>query len=223
MKKEDYIAMRAARELKNALLVNIGIGIPCQIPHYLGEDGPVLQSETGFIGYRPSDKTRVADNAWSVDKEFIDASGNLILFAKGGSHTHISDTFSLMRSGRIDVSVLGAYQVDETGLVASIGRSSAHMRGYGGAMDLFVGAKRILIAMTHLDKNGNPKIRGKLTMSQTSSRPADLIVTDMAVLKRSEGGLVLLEIAPGYNLRDVIECTEARIQVAEHLTQGAAP
>ncbi|MCA8350736.1 CoA-transferase [Burkholderia cepacia] len=215
----DRIARRAARALRGTRLVNLGIGIPCRIARYLNAEKVLLQSETGFIGYTPADTVR-SDNAWAVDKQCIDAGGNLIELVPGGCHTGISETFALMRSDRIDVSVLGAYQVDQQGFVASIGRSERSLRGYGGAMDLFVGARRIVIAMSQVDGDGYSKIARRLCLPRTSQRPADLVITEMATFELLAGNLTLVEVAPEYHVSEVLSRTDAEVKVSSVLASG---
>ena len=216
--QDERIARRIASELGDAALVNLGIGIPSLVARHLGrEHATLLHAETGFIGYRLSGAAR-ADNGWAVNRELIDASGNLLMLGKGAAIIGLSETFALMRSGRIDISVLGAYQVDQDGIVASVARSSERMRGFGGAMDLFVGARKIIVAMHQCDKRGRPKIVARLDMPRTAPRPADMIVTELAVFKVGPDGLVLVEIAEGHTLDEIAAVTPAAFTTAHHLT-----
>ncbi len=213
MDKRELIAKRIAKELKDGDVVNLGIGMPTMVANYIPEDVHVmLEAENGIMGVGP--------NA-SQDEESlncIDAGGNYVTTVKGASYFDSAFSFSLIRGGHVDVTVLGALEVDEEGNVANWMIPGKKVPGMGGAMDLVVGAKKVILAMEHVSKNGDPKILRRCRLPLTATKVAKTIVTDMAVIDVVPNkGLVLKEIAPGFTLEDVQNQTEAHLIVSPNL------
>jgi acetate CoA/acetoacetate CoA-transferase beta subunit len=202
MEDKQIIAKRVAMELHDGDLVNLGIGIPTLVPDYLEEGKQILfQSENGVIGLGPL----TDDETWLVN-----AGGNKATIVPGGSYIDSLLSFSLIRGGHIDVTVLGALEVDSEGSLASWIVPGKRVPGMGGAMDLVVGAKKVIIAMTHTNK-GRSKILKKCNLPLTAARQANMIVTEMAVMRVASDGLHLLEVHPEYTVQDVIKDTEAEL------------
>lgn len=202
MEDKQIIAKRIALELQDGDLVNLGIGIPTLVPDYLEEGKQILfQSENGVIGMGPL----TDEETWLVN-----AGGNKATILPGGSYIDSLLSFSLIRGGHIDVTVLGALEVDSEGSLASWIVPGKKVPGMGGAMDLVVGAKKVIIAMIHTNK-GKPKILKKCVLPLTASHQANLIVTEMAVMKVEADGLHLVEVHPDYTVEDVIKATEAEL------------
>ncbi|MEJ9232464.1 3-oxoacid CoA-transferase subunit B [Peribacillus butanolivorans] len=198
------IVKRVAEELKEGEVVNLGVGIPTLIPDYLGDKKMFLQSENGLLGMGP---TPAEDD---IDMDLISASKKPITFDVGASLFDSSDSFLMIRGGHIDVAVLGALQVDETGEVANWAVPGETILGVGGAMDLVAGAKRMIIASIHLSKDGDPKLVKKLTFPTSGNRKADMIVTEHAVFKFREGKMYLVEILSDISIKQLREITEAK-------------
>ena len=204
MDEKVIIAKRIALEFKNGYLVNLGIGIPTMVADYIDHDKEVvLQCENGIIGVGPlSDCTT----------ELVNAGGLCATILPGGSFFDSATSFSIIRGGHVDVTVLGALEVDSEGSMASWIIPGKKVPGMGGAMDLVVGAKRVIIAMTHTNK-GIPKILNKCSLPLTAYKQANLIVTEMAVIEVQEDGLHLIEVNPEYTVEQVINATEAKLYI----------
>jgi len=208
----EYIAWRIAQELEDGEYVNLGIGIPTMVANYLPEGVHImLEAENGILGIGPKPE------AGNEDIDCIDAGGNHVTTVKGAAFFDSSMSFAIIRGGHIDVTVLGALEVDEQGNIASWMIPGKKVPGMGGAMDLVVGARKVIVAMEHTNKNGEPKILKKCTLPLTAQSQVDMIITDMAVIERRDGKLVLMEVAPGYSLKDVLEATGADLVVADGL------
>ncbi|WP_077211063.1 3-oxoacid CoA-transferase subunit B [Bacillus dakarensis] len=203
------IAKRVAEELKEGEAVNLGVGIPTMIPDYLGDKKVFLQSENGLLGMGPTP----ADE--DIDMDLISASKKPVTYEIGASLFDSSDSFKMIRGGHIDVAVLGALQVDETGEVANWAVPGETILGVGGAMDLVAGAKRMIIASTHVSKDGSPKLVSKLTFPSSGKRKADMIVTEHAVFKFREGKMYLVEILSDISIDQLKEITEANFEILE--------
>ena len=211
-KGREFIASRIAQELKDGEYVNLGIGIPTMVANYLPEGVHImLEAENGMLGIGPKPETG------KEDPDCTDAGGNYVTTIKGAAYFDSSMSFAIIRGGHIDVTVLGALEVDELGNIASWMIPGKKVPGMGGAMDLVVGARKVIIAMEHTNKKGEPKILKKCRLPLTASNQVDMIVTDMAVIERRDNRLWLLEIAPGYTLDDVLEATEAELVVIDSL------
>lgn len=208
---KEVIARRVAMELKDGDVVNLGIGIPTLVPGYLpkGVD-VVLQTENGLLGMGP------APEEGEEDPELTNAGGGYITALPGASTFDSATSFGIIRGGHVDVSILGALQVDEQGDLANWMIPGKKTPGMGGAMDLLVGAKKVILAMEHTAK-GNPKIMKKCTLPLTAAGQVNLIVTEMGVIEVTEKGLILKEIHPDFTVEQVRAATEATLTVAEDL------
>ncbi|MFD2183503.1 3-oxoacid CoA-transferase subunit B [Rhodoplanes azumiensis] len=207
MDEKTIIAKRVAQELKNGNLVNLGIGLPTLVTKYLPDGVQVFfQSENGVIGMQPLPEPGVAADA------LTDAGGTPTSIIPGAGAFDSVTSFCLIRGGHLDVTVLGGLQVDEAGQLANWMVPGKMVPGMGGAMDLVSGAKRVIVAMTHTAK-GAPKILKKCDLPLTSVRRVDLIVTELAVIQPTDEGLVLLEVADGVTVEQVVAATEARLIV----------
>ena len=205
MNAKTLIAKRVALELKTGILVNLGIGLPTLVANYVPSDVLVaFQSENGIIGMGPVPEEGMEEPT------LTDAGGGFISALPGAASFDSAMSFGLIRGGHLDITVLGGLQVDQNGLLANWMIPGKMVPGMGGAMDLVSGANRVIIAMTNTAK-GKPKIVRECTLPLTSARPVDTVVTEMAVLKSSEQGLVLKEVAPGVSVEDVLQNTEAEL------------
>ena len=214
MEKEqvrEVIARRAARELHDGDVVNLGIGLPTMIPNYLPEGITVtLQTENGAMGLGPSPK------AGEEDKNLVNAGGGAITLIDGASTFDSATSFAIIRGGHVDVSVLGALQVDEKGNLANWIIPGKIAPGMGGAMDLVVGAKRVIIAMEHTQK-GAPKILHQCTLPLTAAGQVNMIITEMGVINVTDKGLVLVEKHPEFTVEQVQAATEATLIISPDL------
>ncbi|MDR1426327.1 MAG: 3-oxoacid CoA-transferase subunit B [Bifidobacteriaceae bacterium] len=207
------IAARVAKELKDGDFVNLGIGLPTQVPDHLPPGvGVWLQSENGIVGSAPAGSA-----GQPVEPRYVvDAGGRPAGVVQGGAFIDSAVSFALIRGGHVDVTVLGALQVDEQGNLANWIIPGKLVPGMGGAMDLVVGAKRVIVAMEHTQK-GAPKILRRCTLPLTATNCVDLIVTERAVISVEPDGLVLREINPAFTLEEVEASTEARMRVSPQL------
>ena len=208
---KQVIARRVALELKDGDVVNLCIGLPTLVPAYLQEGVDViLQTENGLLGMGP------APAAGEEDPCLTNAGGGFITALPGASSFDSATSFGIIRGGHVDVSILGALQVDEKGDLANWMIPGKKTPGMGGAMDLLVGAKRVILAMEHTAK-GNPKIMKKCTLPLTAAGQVNLIVTEMGVIEVTDKGLVLREIHPEFTVEQVQAATEATLIVAADL------
>ena len=215
MDAQTIIARRIARELREGMLVNLGIGIPTLVASHVPQGTNVFfQSENGLIGTGP-----VLEDGL-VQSRLTDAGGRPVSAIPGASTFDSAMSFGLIRGGHVDLTVLGALQVDERGLLANWMIPGKMVPGMGGAMDLVTGAKRVIIAMQHTAK-GKSKIVPRCTLPLTSSRPVDMVVTELAVIAFPSGQATLLETAPGVSVEDVRAATEARLVVGANITTMA--
>ena len=207
----ELIVKRVARELKDGDVVNLGIGMPTLVANYIPEDMDVtFQSENGFLGLGP------APEAGCEDEYIVNAGAQPVTIKSGGMFFDSATSFAIIRGGHVDVTVLGALQVDEEGNLANWMIPGKMVPGMGGAMDLVVGAKRVIVAMEHTAK-GAPKILKKCSLPLTASHQVNTIITEMGVMEVTAKGLELVEIAEGYTVEDVQAATEATLIVSENL------
>lgn len=207
--KRERIARRVAMELRDGMVVNLGIGMPTMVANFLPEGIDVtFQSENGFVGLGP------APQPGQEDKDVTNAGAQPVTILPGGACFDSAVSFAIIRGGHVDVTVLGALEVDEQGNLANWMVPGKMVPGMGGAMDLTVGAKRVVIAMEHTAK-GAPKILPQCTLPLTAKEQVDLIVTDMAVIEVTPEGLVLREIAPDTTVEAVIAATAAKLIISD--------
>ena len=207
MEPKELIARRVALELKAGMLVNLGIGLPSMVARFVPSGhGIFFQTENGFIGTggRPPEGME--------DPHLTDAGAGFVMAEPGAATIDSTMVFGLIRGGHMDLTVLGGLHVDEAGQLANWQVPGKMVPGMGGAMDLVTGAAAVIVAMQHSAK-GEARVVRKCTLPLTSLRRVDLVVTDMAVLKPTEAGLVLRERAPGVSVEDIVAQTEARLIV----------
>ncbi len=211
MDPKEFIARRVAKELKDGDVVNLGIGLPTMVANYIPDDIEItLQSENGFVGLGP------APEKGKEDKYIANAGGQPVTIKTGGAFFDSAASFGIIRGGHVDVTVLGSLQVAQNGDLANWMVPGKMVPGMGGAMDLVVGAKKVIIAMTHTAR-GEKKILKKCTLPLTAKGQVNMIVTEMGVMEVTPEGLLLKELAPDVTVDDVIAATEADLIIADHL------
>jgi len=207
----EVIAKRVAKELKDGNVVNLGIGLPTLVPNYLPKDVElILQSENGLLGMGPTPEEG------REEAHLVNAGGGYITAQPGASSFSSAQSFAIIRGGHVDATILGAMQVDEQGDLANWMIPGKLTPGMGGAMDLLVGAKYVIVAMEHTAK-GAHKILKKCTLPLTAKGQVNLIVTEMGVMEITPNGIVLKEIHPEFSIADVQAATEATLLISPEL------
>ena len=206
VEKRERIVNRVARELRDGFYVNLGIGMPTLIANHVP---PGIEVVLLWIGPYPFEGQE--------DPDLINAGKETVSEMAGTSYFSSADSFAMIRGGHVDLSVLGAMEVDEEGSLANWMIPGKMVKGMGGAMDLVAGARRVIVAMEHTTKEGAPKILKKCTLPLTGVKVVDTIVTEMAYIRITHWGMVLEEVAPGLTAEDVQRATEARLVVSDAL------
>lgn len=210
MDKREMIGKRIAQEFEDGDYVNLGIGLPTLAVNYIPEGIRVIfQSENGMLCVGPS------PDEGCEDQDMINAGGGFISELKGASFFDSALSFAIIRGGHIDATVLGALQVDAQGNLANWMIPGKMVPGMGGAMDLVTGARKVIVAMEHVDKRGNPKILKECNLPLTAKAKVSLIITDMAVIEVTPEGLVLKEVAAGTTIAEIINATEAELIIPD--------
>lgn len=199
---QHMIAKRVALELQGPCTVNLGIGIPTLVAEYMTAEDIYLHTENGLLGVTDVEEA-------DIDPNLVNAGKLPVGEAIGSSFFNSSDSFAMIRGGHVDVAILGALQVDETGVIANWAVPGKNIMGVGGAMDLLVGAKKVFVTMSHTSKDGSSKLLQECTYPITSTRQVDMIFTELAVFKVEDGQLKLVDLMPGATIEEVREKTEA--------------
>ena len=217
----EQITRRAAKELRDGYIVNLGIGMPTLVANYIPAGMDVwLQSENGLLGIGPFPIEGGAGEyeLAGVDADLINAGKQTITSRKGAAYFSSSDSFAMIRGGHIDMCILGAMQVSEEGDIANWMIPGKMVKGMGGAMDLVAGVRRVIVTMEHNSKDGGAKFVRRCSLPLTGQRCVDMLITDLAVFEFDAGRFVLKEVAPGVTVEDAKRKTEAEFVVGDRVT-----
>ncbi|MGB0467927.1 MAG: 3-oxoacid CoA-transferase subunit B [Pontibacterium sp.] len=210
----EQLAMRVARELQDGYYVNLGIGIPTLVANYVPEGMEVmLQSENGLLGMGafPTEET--------IDADMINAGKQTVTSIPGASIFSSAESFAMIRGGHVDLTVLGAFEVDVKGNIASYMIPGKLIKGMGGAMDLVAGADNIIVTMTHASKHGESKLLSKCSLPLTGAGCIKKVLTDLAYLEIKDGKFWLLERAPGVSVEEIVSKTAGELVVPDHVPE----
>ena len=199
---QELIAKRAVQELKGPCVVNLGIGIPTLVAKFIDDPNIIFHTENGLLG--------VTDVQGEIDPNLVNAGKLPVGEAIGASFFNSAESFGMIRGGHIDVAMLGVLQVEQTGKIANWAVPGKNIMGVGGAMDLLVGARKVIVTTTHTSKDGKSKILKECTYPITSTRSVDMVITELAVFKVVDKQLVCTELMPGVTIEEVREKTEAK-------------
>jgi 3-oxoacid CoA-transferase subunit B len=211
---KEQIAQRIARELKDGYYVNLGIGIPTLVANFIPKDIEImLQSENGLLGMGefPTEE--------NIDADLINAGKQTVTAIDGAAFFNSSDSFAMIRGGHVDLTVLGAFEVDQSGNIASWMIPGKLIKGMGGAMDLVSGAENIIVAMTHANKHGQSKILQSCSLPLTGVQCVKTVITDLALMELRDGAFHLLERAPGVTIEEIQSKTEADLIIGENIIE----
>jgi 3-oxoacid CoA-transferase subunit B len=210
----EQLAQRVAQEFQDGYYINLGIGIPTLAANYIPEGVEVmLQSENGLLGMGPFPRED------EVDPDLINAGKQTVTMARGASIFSSADSFAMIRGGHVDLTVLGAFEVDCQGNIASYMIPGKLIKGMGGAMDLVAGADNIIVTMTHASKHGESKLLNECTLPLTGTGCIKRVLTDLALLDIEDGSFILRERAPGVSVEEIVRLTAGKLVVPEHVPE----